>query len=61
MNFIFVYFLGKIYVPGSDHFGRPIIVLDNTVQNTNCENDQMMLLAWSLEVAIRMMPPETDK
>ena len=42
------------------HCTLKIVVLDNTVQNTNCEADQMMLLARSMEVAIRMMPQQTD-
>ena len=48
-------------MPGFDQYGRPVIVLNNTVQNTNCHEDQMMLLAWSLELAIREMSSLSDK
>jgi hypothetical protein len=46
---------GKIYCPGYDRWGRSIVVLDNTVQNTNSIDDQMTFLAWNLEFAIKMM------
>lgn len=52
---------GKIYLPGFDRWGRPVLVLNNQVQNTNSIEDQMRFLAWSLELAIRLMPPEVDK
>ena len=52
---------GKIYNPGFDQYGRAIVVFDNTVQNTTVHADQMTLLAWSLELAIREMAPHTDK
>jgi len=52
---------GKIYCPGSDKWGRPVLVLDNTVQNTSVVDDQMSFLAWNLEFAIQLMPPTVDK
>ena len=52
---------GKIYVPGRDRWGRPVIIFDNTVQNTSNIDNQMRFLAWSLEFAIRDMPTHTDK
>jgi hypothetical protein len=52
---------GKIYFPGSDRWGRPVLVLNNQVQNTACVEDQMKYLAWSLELAVRCMPPAVDK
>jgi len=48
---------GKIYLPGMDAYGRPVVIFDNTVQNTNNVDKQMEFLAWSLEFAIRLMPP----
>lgn len=52
---------GKIYNPGKDQWGRPVLVLDNTVQNTDSVDDQMMLLAWNLEFGIKEMSPYNDK
>ena len=51
---------GKIYLPGMDAYGRPVVIFDNTVQNTNNVDKQMEFLAWSLEFAIRLMPPATS-
>jgi hypothetical protein len=52
---------GKVYVPGNDQWGRPVIVLDNTVQNTNSIDDQMLFLAWNLEFGIKEMSGGNDK
>eukprot|EP00759_Apiculatamorpha_spiralis_P054303 PhF_6_TR6903/c0_g1_i1/m.10024 len=52
---------GKIYSPGHDIYGRPVVVLDNTVENTKSVDDQMKLLAWNLDFAVRQMPPHIDK
>jgi hypothetical protein len=52
---------GKIYVPGHDRYGRPVVVFDNTVQNTDSSEDHMNFLAWNLEFATKTMPPNTDK
>lgn len=52
---------GKIYCSGNDRWGRPVIVFDNTVQNTNVVDNQMKFLAWNLEFAIRQMPSNIDK
>lgn len=52
---------GKIWCPGSDQWGRPVVIFDNTVQNTNSVDDQMLFLAWCLEFAIKDMPEHTDK
>ena len=52
---------GKIYCPGHDQWGRPVIILDNTVQNTNVVDDQMNFLAWNLEFATQLMPKGVDK
>jgi hypothetical protein len=52
---------GKIRRPGYDQWNRPIIVLDNTVENTNNLEDQMLFLAWNLESAMLEMPETVDK
>lgn len=52
---------GKIYNPGHDRWGRPLLVFDNTVQNTPHVDDHMRFLAWNLEFAIRQMPTNIDK
>ena len=52
---------GKVYTPGKDRWGRPVIVLDNTVQNTDSVDDQMLFLAWNLEFGIKEMSPSNDK
>jgi hypothetical protein len=51
---------GKIYNPGFDRWGRPVVIFDNTVQNTPNVDDHMIFLAWNLEFAIRQMK-STDK
>jgi hypothetical protein len=52
---------GKIYCPGHDLWKRPIVVFDNTVQNTTVVDDHMTFLAWNLEFSIKMMPKNVDK
>lgn len=52
---------GKIYCSGNDRWGRSVLVLDNTVQNTNSVDDQMTFLAWNMEFAIMNLPPNVDK
>jgi hypothetical protein len=52
---------GKIYSPGHDKWGRTVLILDNTVENTKSVDDQMTFLAWNLEYAIKRMPPNIDK
>ena len=51
---------GKVYTPGKDQWGRPVIILDNTVQNTDSIDDQMLFLAWNLEFGIKEMSPNND-
>ena len=46
---------------GKDRWDRPVVVLDNTVENTRNIDDQMLFLAWNLELAIRDMPSHVDK
>lgn len=52
---------GKIYISGVDKWGRPVVIFDNSVQNTNCTTDQLNFLSWNLEYACRMMPLTVDK
>jgi hypothetical protein len=52
---------GKIYCPGMDRWERPVLIFDNTVQNTPCLDDHMLFLAWNLEFATKLMPAHIDK
>lgn len=52
---------GKIYLPGYDRWERPILVFDNTAQNTSGMDGQLRYLAWSLDLAIRSMQEHVDK
>ena len=53
---------GKIYIPGHDKYGRPVIIFDDGAQNTDDVNGQLRYLAWSLNLACRFMnPSEVDK
>lgn len=52
---------GKIYIPGQDKWGRPIVIFDNSVQNTTDSEGQLNFLAWNLETAISFMPKQIDK
>ena len=53
---------GKMYVAGSDAAGRPIVLFDNTVQNTgNDLHSQMRLMGWTFTLAERLMPPHISK
>ncbi len=52
---------GKCYVAGSDRWKRPLLVLNGSVQNTPHCDDHMLLLAWSLELMIMMMPKDIER
>jgi hypothetical protein len=52
---------GKIYIPGFDKWNRPVVVFDNTVQNTTSVDDQLTFLAWNLEYACKLMSSDVDK
>jgi hypothetical protein len=52
---------GKVCVRGKDRFGRPVIVMDSSRENTFDANGNMLLLAYVLERAIRMMESPVDK
>ena len=51
---------GKIYIPGEDRWGRPVLVFDSAVQNTPNEDDHMLFLAWNLEFATMLMPEDSS-
>jgi len=46
---------GKIYFAGSDCHGRPVIVFDNSCQNTKSREKQMLFLAYFFDLAIKQM------
>ena len=52
---------GKCYIAGSDRWNRPLLVLNGSVQNTPHCDDHMLLLAWSLELMIMMMPKNIER
>ena len=52
---------GKIYFAGFDCWKRPVIILDNSVQNTNQHDAHIIFLAWNLELGTRLMSPAVDK
>ena len=52
---------GKVRLTGKDRHGRPVIVLDNTVENTRDVDAQMRHLAWHLERATRRMREGVQK
>eukprot|EP00292_Cryptomonas_paramecium_P011547 CAMPEP_0113717492 /NCGR_PEP_ID=MMETSP0038_2-20120614/34566_1 /TAXON_ID=2898 /ORGANISM="Cryptomonas paramecium" /LENGTH=311 /DNA_ID=CAMNT_0000645313 /DNA_START=83 /DNA_END=1015 /DNA_ORIENTATION=+ /assembly_acc=CAM_ASM_000170 len=52
---------GKLYCAGSDRWGRPVVIFNNTVENSNDSEGRMLLLAWNLEFACKMMPTGVDK
>lgn len=52
---------GKVYNPGFDQWRRPVIVFDNSSQNTSNVDGQMMYLGWALNFACREMDPDVDK
>ncbi|GMH98865.1 hypothetical protein TrST_g13147 [Triparma strigata] len=46
---------GKIHLPCYDRFGRPVVVFDNSVQNTQNEADQMKFLSYCFDLACKAM------
>ena len=54
---------GKVQVLSvPDRHGRPVIILDNTAENTKGKEDaHMRFLAWSLERSIRKMSADVEK
>ena len=52
---------GKVYHPGLDKWGRPILVFDNHVENTWKQDQNMKFLCWNMERAIRLMPQGVEK
>ncbi len=52
---------GKIWIPGADRHGRPVLVMDNSV-NVNPSVDEIQtFLTWSIELACELMPSNIDK
>lgn len=53
---------GKVQLaPKKDRFGRPIIILESSKENTKDVDNQMRFLAWNLERATRRMQDGVDK
>lgn len=52
---------GKYFLGGTDRWGRPVLVMDNTVQNTSDVERQLRGLVFMLWRAMRLMPPGVDK
>lgn len=53
---------GKIFVADSfDKWGRPVLVMDSSVQNTSNIDDQQTFLAWNLDLACSLMNSNVDK
>ena len=46
---------GKIYVANMDRWGRPILIFDNSANNSKDEDGQMLYLAFNLERTQRML------
>lgn len=44
---------GKIYNAGMDRWGRPVVIFNNSVNNSNDPRAQMRYLAFNLETALR--------
>jgi len=52
---------GKIYISGYDHFGRPVMIMDSSVQNTDSQKEQLRYLTFNLEKVDRMMKNGVEK
>lgn len=52
---------GKIKRPGLDRHGRPLLILDNTVENTSEQEGQMTYLRWNIENLGRQMKNGVEK
>jgi len=52
---------GKISIRGKDKWGRPVIVLDSSYENSKSFDGQMNFLTHSIERAIRMMDGDVQK
>eukprot|EP00468_Gymnochlora_sp_CCMP2014_P010011 CAMPEP_0167747060 /NCGR_PEP_ID=MMETSP0110_2-20121227/4064_1 /TAXON_ID=629695 /ORGANISM="Gymnochlora sp., Strain CCMP2014" /LENGTH=358 /DNA_ID=CAMNT_0007631905 /DNA_START=24 /DNA_END=1101 /DNA_ORIENTATION=+ len=52
---------GKTFVAGKDKFGRPVIVMDSSVENSKDHNGKIQNLLFHLEHAKRLMPENVDK
>eukprot|EP00239_Pterosperma_sp_CCMP1384_P001433 CAMPEP_0197849896 /NCGR_PEP_ID=MMETSP1438-20131217/13606_1 /TAXON_ID=1461541 /ORGANISM="Pterosperma sp., Strain CCMP1384" /LENGTH=306 /DNA_ID=CAMNT_0043462791 /DNA_START=118 /DNA_END=1038 /DNA_ORIENTATION=+ len=52
---------GKVAIRGLDKYKRPVVVLDNSKENTKDLDGQMRFLAWSLERSQRCMMDGVEK
>jgi len=52
---------GKVYVPGFDKWGCPVVILDNSVENTTNPSKQLEFLAFKLELAVSEMSNSPNK
>ena len=52
---------GKTRIGGFDRHGRPVVVLDNTVENTNDPVEQMRFLMFNMELSIKSMISPVEK
>ena len=52
---------GKIFISGVDQYNRPVIVMDNSVQNSTDYEEIQTFVAFSLDQAVDIMSPTVDK
>ena len=52
---------GSMFISGFDQYNRPIIILDNSVQNSSNYDESLTFVAFSLDQAVDIMPPTVDK
>ena len=52
---------GKVRLGGIDRHHRPVVVLDNTVENTTEQSGQMRFLLFNMEYSILHMKPPVEK
>ena len=52
---------GKTRVGGIDRHGRPVVVLDNSAENTNDPVNQMRFLMFNMELSLASMSPPVEK
>ncbi len=52
---------GKTRVGGIDRHGRPVVVLDNSAENTSDPVNQMRFLMFNMELSLASMSPPVEK
>eukprot|EP00472_Partenskyella_glossopodia_P007084 CAMPEP_0197520642 /NCGR_PEP_ID=MMETSP1318-20131121/5983_1 /TAXON_ID=552666 /ORGANISM="Partenskyella glossopodia, Strain RCC365" /LENGTH=352 /DNA_ID=CAMNT_0043072315 /DNA_START=12 /DNA_END=1070 /DNA_ORIENTATION=+ len=52
---------GKTYVAGKDKFGRPVVVMDSSCENSTDHNKKIEFLLFNLEYAKKLMEGNVDK